>query len=150
MAAADRLSILRQEIYVAAQAFVFDYGMNQEERSACVSKFKALDENGDGRVSSQELGNMSRIMDPSLAVRVCRFSVLVDRDGNGFLDFDECKSLFFLIAKGRICDLCNGLIIHGGVSCLDCSPVYFDLCFYCFFLTIAIAAATTAFETFHP
>ena len=127
----DSLPILRREIYRAGQSY-FQYELNKEQQDACLSKFKALDGNGDQKVSQQELRDNCGIMDSSVAARVCRFFELVDGNGNGFLDFDECKALFFLFNKARVCDGCEGLIIHGGLSCLHCLPYhYFDFCCYC-------------------
>ena len=70
--ASDSLPILRHEIYCAGQRF-FQYELKQEEQEACVSKFKALDEDGDKKVSYQELVDKLGIMDSSVAESVCRF-----------------------------------------------------------------------------
>ena len=149
MAYESSRSIIRQKIHEAGQCF-FNYELETEDKIAILTKFRDLDDDGDGKISFRELRNLRRTMDPALADSICSLFELADRDGNGVLDLDECKALIFLIINRSCCCLCKNLILRDGVSCLDCSPVYFDLCFYCFFLTIAIAAATTAFETFHP
>ena len=130
MASHSSLPILRHEIYRAAQSY-FQYELKQEEQEACVSKFKALDEDGDRKVSYQELVDKRGMMDSSVADRVCRFYELVDGNANGFLDFDECKALFFLFNKAHFCYGCEKLIIHGGVSCLLCLPYCLNFCCYC-------------------
>ena len=128
--ALDSLPILRPEIYSAGQRF-FQFELSKEEQDACLSQFKALDRNGDLKVTYQELLDKREIMGSSIAARVCRFFELVDRDGNGFLDFGECKALFFLVRKAHVCDGCQGLIIHDGLSCLHCLPYSFKFCCFC-------------------
>ena len=123
-------SILRQKIHEAGQRF-FDYELEAEDKFVILSKFEDLDDDGDGTVSFQELQNLRREMDPALADMVCSLFELADRDGNGVLDCDECKALFFLMVIGHFCDLCNRLIIRDGVNCLDCFPADYDLCCDC-------------------
>ena len=126
----DNLPILRSEIYRAGQR-IFQYELNKEAQDACLSKFEALQENVDEGVPYRKLLDIRGIMDSSVADRVCRFFELVDRDGSGFLDFDECKALFFLFNKAHFCYGCEKLIIHGGVSCLLCLPYCLNFCCYC-------------------
>ena len=92
-------------------------------------RFMELDENGDGRITVQELLNRHRILNGgAVDDRVRMLFPLVDEDRNGYLDYDECKALFFLFTCGRFCDACRSLIIYDGVVCVDC---VLDLCSSC-------------------
>ena len=120
------MSSLRQQIHEAGQRF-FD-GLTADEKLGLDCKFIDLDENGDGRISIQELlSRYGHMNGGAVEDRVRLLFHLVDKDGNIFLDFDECKALFFLFAYRRVCNLCRGLIIRDDVSCLDCFSIYFNL-----------------------
>ena len=92
-------------------------------------RFMELDENRDGRITIQELLNRHRILNGgAVHDRVRMLFPLVDEDQNGVLDYDECKTLFFLFVCGYFCGACRRLIMYDGVHCLDC---LLDLCSSC-------------------
>jgi hypothetical protein len=63
---------------------------NVTEKSICKARFQAFDKNGDNHLSSQELTNMLRTLDPSFSPKEIQFVMQqVDKNSNGKIDFDE-------------------------------------------------------------
>lgn len=103
-----------------------------------IERLKSVDADGNGLVSQAELVQSCRNSGEPLSKMASRlpklFSVL-DMDGNGYLDFDECKSLFFLFTSYTVCDHCGDIILDFSFSCEDCwslHEAWFDLCLKCY------------------
>ena len=121
------MSTFSQEIHEAGQRFF--QGLMPHENQQLWYRFMELDENRDGRITVQELLNRHRILNGgAVHDRVWMLLPLVDEDQNGVLDYDECKTLFFLFVCGYFCGACRRLIMYDGVHCLDC---LLDLCSSC-------------------
>ncbi|KAH7415407.1 hypothetical protein KP509_14G041800 [Ceratopteris richardii] len=85
--------------------------------------FQGLDKSGDGRISKVELLEAGY---PKKS-----FFSLLDNDGNGLLDFEECKSLFFVMKnKAGVCDGCGKPLLESYYGCVECHA--FDLCANCY------------------
>ncbi|KAK4421638.1 hypothetical protein Salat_2114400 [Sesamum alatum] len=97
--------------------------------------FKALDADGDGKVSLVEflefmkLEGYTRLSSP-------HFFRDLDRDRNGTLDFWEVLTLYYIIKSGRpLCDCCGILIPGTFFSCVECFDGpggSYSLCIYCY------------------
>ncbi|KAH7415397.1 hypothetical protein KP509_14G040800 [Ceratopteris richardii] len=94
---------------------------NAVQQELC-TLFQRLDVDADGRVTEAELKFLNV---PSLFA-------LLDSDGNGELDFDEFKCLFFLVKQQTEgCGGCEKLLLEGILYvCVECNA--FDLCPTCY------------------
>ncbi|KAH7415401.1 hypothetical protein KP509_14G041200 [Ceratopteris richardii] len=112
---------LRSRMQTAAALYYerLPYAVQQEHRDL----FKGLDKNGDGRISKAE---------PLQAGYPKKsFFSFLDTDGDGLLDFEECKSLFFLMKnKAGVCEGCGMPLLESYYGCLECHA--FDLCTTCY------------------
>ncbi|RVW16506.1 Polcalcin Che a 3 [Vitis vinifera] len=63
-----------------------DNPQDQEERERI---FKRFDTNGDGKISSTELGDALKTLGSVSADEVQRMMQEIDTDGDGFISFDE-------------------------------------------------------------
>ncbi|KAH7415399.1 hypothetical protein KP509_14G041000 [Ceratopteris richardii] len=112
---------LRSRMQIAAALYYerLPYALQQEHRNL----FKGLDESGDGRISKVELLEAGY---PKKS-----FFSFLDTDDNGLLDFEECKSLFFLMKnKAGVCDGCGKPLLESYYGCVECHA--FDLCATCY------------------
>ncbi|KAH7415411.1 hypothetical protein KP509_14G042100 [Ceratopteris richardii] len=112
---------LRSRMQTAAALYYerLPYAVQQEHRDL----FKGLDKNGDGRISKAELLQAGY---PKKS-----FFSFLDTDGDGLLDFEECKSLFFLMKnKAGVCDGCGKPLLESYYGCVECHA--FDLCTTCY------------------
>ncbi|KAH7415395.1 hypothetical protein KP509_14G040600 [Ceratopteris richardii] len=105
-----------------AAALYYDSQPNAVQQELC-TLFQRLDVDADGRITEAEL--KSFLNAPSL------FAVL-DSDGNGELDFEECKCLFFLLKQQtERCGRCEKLLLEGILYvCVECNA--FHLCPTCY------------------
>lgn len=97
--------------------------------------FQSLDTNGDRRVDLAEFlaftsrEGHTRLNNPN-------FFRILDRNGNGTLDFWEVLMLYFILENGRpFCDSCGNLIPGMFFSCVECyknGKDTFDLCLNCY------------------
>ena len=51
--------------------------------------FKRFDTNGDGKISSSELGNALKTLDSVTSEEIGRMMAEIDTDGDGFISFEE-------------------------------------------------------------
>ncbi|KAL2896103.1 Polcalcin Che a 3 [Bienertia sinuspersici] len=51
--------------------------------------FKRFDTNGDGKISSTELGDALRTLGSVTSDEICRMMAEIDTDGDGFISFEE-------------------------------------------------------------
>ncbi|KAH6771707.1 hypothetical protein C2S53_005721 [Perilla frutescens var. hirtella] len=104
-------------------------------KSLAYEFFRALDTDGDGRVSLHEF---LVLMNQEGHTRLANpyFYRVLDRDGNGFLDFWEVLTLYYIIKSGRpICQCCGILVIDTFFSCVECfnsSEGSHSLCIHCY------------------
>ncbi|KAL0433146.1 UNVERIFIED_CONTAM: hypothetical protein Slati_2648900 [Sesamum latifolium] len=104
-------------------------------RALAYDFFKALDADGDGKVSLVEflefmqLEGYTRLSSP-------HFFRDLERDGNGTLEFWEVLTLYYIIKSGRpLCDCCGILIPGTFFSCVECFDGpggSYSLCIYCY------------------
>ncbi|XP_058109001.1 polcalcin Phl p 7-like [Magnolia sinica] len=66
--------------------------------------FKRFDANGDGKISSSELGDVLRNLGSVSADEIQRMMAEIDTDGDGFIDFNEFTS-FYLANTGLMKDV---------------------------------------------
>ncbi|KAG5560454.1 hypothetical protein RHGRI_003689 [Rhododendron griersonianum] len=107
-----------EEMRGAAMAY---FARMSDDQRQSLEKFKSLiDGNGDGKVSSQEYLDFIRKQGydhvPSNLFR------LLDGNNRGYLDFEECFTLFYMIT-------CNRFVFCGGYNCK--SPLLLGLHFVC-------------------
>jgi hypothetical protein len=118
----------RDQLWLAGQRF-YD-ALGEELKSNWVKFFQELDSNGDGRVSAAELEAAMQEPGPdgrdaasvnAVVGKARQLLATIDQNGDGELDFDECKALFFAFYSGCWCVACNELILADGATCLECS-----------------------------
>ncbi|KAH6786677.1 hypothetical protein C2S52_006229 [Perilla frutescens var. hirtella] len=108
---------------------------SKEVKSLADEFFRALDTDGDGRVSFHEF---LELMNHEGHTRLANhhFFWALDRDRNGFLDFWEVLTLYYIIKSGRpICRCCGFLVIDTFFSCVECfnsSEGSYSLCIHCY------------------
>ncbi|KMT18654.1 hypothetical protein BVRB_2g027830 [Beta vulgaris subsp. vulgaris] len=66
--------------------------------------FKRFDTNGDGKISSTELGDALKTLGSVTSEEICRMMAEIDTDGDGFISFDEFTA-FAQANRGLIKDV---------------------------------------------
>ncbi|KAH7415394.1 hypothetical protein KP509_14G040500 [Ceratopteris richardii] len=114
-------SLFTSRLHRAAELY-YESQPNAVQMQLC-TLFQRLDINGDGRITEAEYKSL--LTSPSLFA-------LLDRDGNGELDFEECKCLFFLVKQQtEACGGCGKLLLEGILYvCVECNAFY--LCPTCY------------------
>ncbi|KAH7433387.1 hypothetical protein KP509_07G067100 [Ceratopteris richardii] len=102
------------------------YALQQEFCNA----FQAMDKNRDGRIAQAELVHwgplqqLCRSASEGFPVSSCISSLFafLDADASGELDFEECKSLFFIfIMPSEWCDGCGKVLLESMYECVECN-----------------------------
>nr|DAD18233.1 TPA_asm: hypothetical protein HUJ06_019696 [Nelumbo nucifera] len=125
-----------QQIREAALAY---YGGSSDEVKQMAMKFfKAMDYNGDGKVSVQEFQDFLR---RSTECRSYNFKpslfTELDEDGNGLIDFSEAIVFFYIIKwRAVFCVECGSFVEGLYFTCVECfqdrSRDTYNLCSACF------------------
>lgn len=76
----------------------------QQDKAERERIFRHFDANGDGKISSTELGDALKALGSVTADEVKRMMVEIDTDGDGFISFEEFIS-FALANKGLVKDV---------------------------------------------
>ncbi|KAK1309363.1 Polcalcin Ole e 3 [Acorus calamus] len=76
----------------------------KEETEEVKRIFNRFNANGDGKISSAELGDVLRTFGSASADEIQRMMSEIDRDGDGFIDFDEFLE-FHRANKGLLKDV---------------------------------------------
>ncbi|KAI8541944.1 hypothetical protein RHMOL_Rhmol08G0100100 [Rhododendron molle] len=76
----------------------------QQDKAEREQIFRRFDTNGDGKISSTELGDALKALGSVTADEVKRMMVEIDTDGDGFISFEEFIS-FARANKGLVKDV---------------------------------------------
>ncbi|KAH7373468.1 hypothetical protein KP509_17G058200 [Ceratopteris richardii] len=143
---ADQAALRSRLQRVAIQYYErLPYAVQQELYNA----FRTMDRNRDGRVSQAELvqwgpwQEFCRLAAKDFPLSSCISSLFsfLDADNSGELDFDGCKTLFFVfIMPSEFCDHCGKLLLESAYACVECHSLWekgicshsFDLCATCY------------------
>ncbi|KAK9165363.1 hypothetical protein Scep_000554 [Stephania cephalantha] len=68
--------------------------MANQEMSEMDRVFKRFDGNGDGKISSAELGEALRSVGSSSLDEIQRMMAEIDKDGDGYISFDEFVAFY--------------------------------------------------------
>ncbi|KAJ6854795.1 hypothetical protein NC651_039680 [Populus alba x Populus x berolinensis] len=100
--------------------------------------FKAMDKNGDGKISLLEYVNYLKKNKATDFIHPSIFTAL-DKDGNGSLDFKEAIVLYYIMKSGRaiICKGCDSFLAGAYFSCSQCffnddSDSTYEICCACY------------------
>ena len=108
-----------EEIRRAAVA----YYENQPAKNKKLARkaFKAMDKSRDGKISLSEYVDYLKKKKASDFTHQSIFSLL-DKDGNGSLDFKETIVLYYIMQSGRalFCQSCNTFLADVYFSCSEC------------------------------
>ncbi|KAI9078828.1 hypothetical protein K1719_039286 [Acacia pycnantha] len=106
--------------------------LRDEEKREMERKFKAMDKDGDGKISLHEFTSHSDQYTKS-------FFSLLDQNKDGFLQFDEVLTLSYITSSGRpFCAVCKDFIPALFFTCTQCRfihnspPLTYDLCINCY------------------
>ncbi|GMN28610.1 hypothetical protein TIFTF001_002112 [Ficus carica] len=77
---------------------------DQEEMEETERIFKSIDSNGDGKISSTELGNALKKLGSVMPEEVQRMMAEIDTDGDGFISLKEFTE-FALANPGLVKDV---------------------------------------------
>jgi hypothetical protein len=124
-----------EEIRRAAVA----YYENQPAKNKKLARkaFKAMDKSRDGKISLSEYVDYLKKKKASDFTHQSIFSLL-DKDGNGSLDFEEAIVLYYIMQSGRalICKSCNTFLAGAYFSCSQCffndSVSTYEICCECY------------------
>ncbi|KAL9682132.1 hypothetical protein QQ045_013925 [Rhodiola kirilowii] len=75
-----------------------------DEKAELERIFKRFDANGDGKISSSELGDALKTLGSVKAEEVTRMMTEIDTDGDGFISYDEFTT-FAQANRGLIKDV---------------------------------------------
>ncbi|XP_024447079.1 uncharacterized protein LOC18110626 isoform X2 [Populus trichocarpa] len=110
----------------------------EEKKKSAEDTFKAMDKNGDGKISLREYLGYLASSNNAVFTHPNIFSAL-DKDNNGNLDFEETKVLYYILFSGRalLCKCCGTFLADVYFSCFQCfcldeSASTYDLCCDCF------------------
>ncbi|KAE9455517.1 hypothetical protein C3L33_12565, partial [Rhododendron williamsianum] len=121
-----------EEVRAAAMAYYANMSIGQKQ--AVQDFYKSLDANGDGMVTSQEYLDALRKVGLNQTRFPSNLFQLLDKNNDGFLDFEECVTLYYMITGQRIisCDGCGSFMLGLHFLCVECYRVSkdktFDLC----------------------
>ena len=125
-----------EEIREIAKAYYNN--LTEGQKSKAKEIFLSMDLNKDGRVSVSEYVKVMGEKGFKSCSNETFFSEL-DKDGDGMLDFEEFKSLYYLYKSDRLvfCDGhgCRAFLKGVYFTCVDCfnkGSNSFDLCLSCF------------------
>ena len=112
------------------------YENHKKARKKAVKFFEKLDEDGDGWITKEEVMGSKLVTD--LGKNFMKKALKgVDGDADGYITFDESKSLLYLSEYSkRKCRACGRSLRYGhGFSCIQCVQEQaddFNLCYRCF------------------
>ncbi|KAI4318182.1 hypothetical protein L6164_025985 [Bauhinia variegata] len=98
---------------------------------------KSIDKNGDDKISVEELKGYLKKADLKAMAKSNIFS-LIDRNKDGYLQFDEVVTLSYVINSSRpVCNHCKKLIPGAFLTCKDChwkkpAKESYNLCIGCY------------------
>ncbi|XP_058099926.1 uncharacterized protein LOC131244314 [Magnolia sinica] len=101
-----------------------------KEKKLARKVFKAMDTDGDGRVGVAEFSNF--LSKHGLKrFNQLNFFTQLDKDNNGYLDFDEVLLFYYIVRTRPGCDMCGTLIMGMYYSCVKCFSKAADSCDLC-------------------
>ncbi|XP_058099928.1 uncharacterized protein LOC131244315 [Magnolia sinica] len=107
---------------------------SRKEQKLAKKVFEAMDADGNGKVSVAEFSNFASKL--GLKGFDKNFFNQIDKDKNGFLDFEEALLFYYIITTRPFCDMCGQLIMDMYYSCIKCfrptSSNSCDLCPSCY------------------
>ncbi|GMP24115.1 hypothetical protein CsSME_00001505 [Camellia sinensis var. sinensis] len=122
-----------EEIRETAQ--VYYKAMPKKARKLAKEFFKKMDDNEDGKASLTEFAGLMG-EEGYEAMNNPTFFEEINKNKNGELDFDNVKTLYYIIQSGRpMCGCCRKLIVgmyFTCVKCFSCDPKSFCLHPTCF------------------
>ncbi|XXG43830.1 hypothetical protein AAC387_Pa01g3781 [Persea americana] len=127
-----------EEIRRAGQA-CYD-NMSSREKNEVFQMFTSHDANRDGWISFQEVFNQFAKSMPTDKI-VSLFS-MIDTDGNGFLDFSEFVTLYYVIKSRPLCNCCKEIVTGLYFCCVRCWEMHvhsgvefqpYELCSECYY-----------------
>ncbi|XP_071705800.1 uncharacterized protein [Rutidosis leptorrhynchoides] len=91
-----------------------------EVRKSALEFFNAMDDDGDGKIDKMEFIKFMRDQG-YYQMKNSSFFNQLDLDGNGTLDFNEVRTLYYIVKSGRpFCDFCDKFITSTYFKCVGC------------------------------
>ncbi|XVE65813.1 hypothetical protein DITRI_Ditri08aG0029500 [Diplodiscus trichospermus] len=122
---------------IRATALAYYEKLPQPQKQQAQEFFRSMDGNRDGKVDLQDYITGLKQLGLTTVANIGFFKEL-DKNGNGCLDFDEVKTLFYLIQSGRFvfCGGCGEFLKGVHFTCVDCfdnsTATSFHLCCSCY------------------
>ncbi|XP_010243840.1 PREDICTED: uncharacterized protein LOC104587812 isoform X2 [Nelumbo nucifera] len=99
-------------------AAIYYNSCSNEEKQRVLSMFVTLDTNNDGKVSYEEFEAFPSSV--GLLKPAIEDFMELDRDGDGYLDYQDAKVLYYMDLTREICQVCRRFIKGMYYTCVEC------------------------------
>ncbi|KAI4351732.1 hypothetical protein L6164_006057 [Bauhinia variegata] len=126
-----------ERITAAAKA-TYKNSLVKEEKEKMKQLFKSIDKDGDGKISTEELKLYFETQPEQEALGRSNIFSLIDENQDGFLQFGEFVTLFYVILSNiPVCNACTEFTEGVFYVCLDCldkpARQSYNLCVSCYY-----------------